>query len=88
MRILFAEDDRSLCRAEKTILENAGYSVDFVHTGEDALAYALAGDYDGIVLDWMMPAPKQKKQAAFALRSVSPAADLLRRPCRQADFTS
>ena len=57
MRILFAEDDRSLCRAEKTILENAGYSVDFVHTGEDALAYALAGDYDGIVLDGMMPAP-------------------------------
>ena len=51
------EDDRSLCRAEKTILEKAGYSVDFVHNGEEALDYALEGDYDGIILDWMIPAP-------------------------------
>ena len=57
MRLLFAEDDRALCRAEKTILESAGYSVDFVHNGEDALDYALAADYDGIILDWMMPPP-------------------------------
>ena len=57
MRLLFAEDDLSLCRAEKTILESAGYSVDFVHNGADALDYALAADYDGIILDWMMPAP-------------------------------
>ena len=57
MRLLFAEDDRSLCRAEKTILESAGYSVDFVHNGTDALDYASEGNYDGIILDWMMPAP-------------------------------
>ena len=57
MRLLFAEDDLSLCRAEKTILESAGYSVDFVHNGEDALDYAQAAEYDGIILDWMMPAP-------------------------------
>ena len=57
MRLLFAEDDRALCRAEKAILENAGYAVDFVHNGEDALDYALEGNYDGIILDWMMPAP-------------------------------
>ena len=57
MKLLFAEDDLSLCRAEKAILEYAGYSTDFVHNGEDALDYALAGDYDGIILDWMMPAP-------------------------------
>lgn len=57
MRLLFAEDDRSLCRAEKTILEKAGYSVDFVHNGTDALDYASEGGYDGIILDWMMPAP-------------------------------
>lgn len=57
MRLLFAEDDRSLCRAEKTILEKAGYSVDFVHNGQDALDYALEGSYDGIILDWMMPSP-------------------------------
>ena len=57
MRLLFAEDDKALCRAEKTILESAGYSVDFVHNGEDALDYAQAAEYDGIILDWMMPAP-------------------------------
>ncbi len=57
MRLLFVEDDRSLCRAEKTILEKVGYSVDFVHNGEDALDYALEGNYDGIILDWMIPAP-------------------------------
>lgn len=57
MRLLFAEDDLALCRAEKTILESAGYSVDFVHNGEDALDYAQAAEYDGIILDWMMPAP-------------------------------
>ena len=57
MRLLFAEDDLSLCRAEKTILESVGYSVDFVHNGEDALDYAQAAEYDGIILDWMMPAP-------------------------------
>ena len=57
MRLLFAEDDRSLCRAEKTILESAGYSVDFVHNGSDALDYALEGNYDGMILDWMMPGP-------------------------------
>ena len=53
MRLLFVEDDRSLCRAEKTILEKAGYSVDFVHNGEDALDYALEGNYDGIILELM-----------------------------------
>ncbi len=57
MKLLFAEDDRSLCRAEKTVLEHAGYSVDFVHNGQDALDFALSGSYDGLILDWMMPPP-------------------------------
>ena len=57
MRLLYAEDDRSLCRAEKAILEHAGYSVDIVHSGSDALDYAESGEYDGLILDWMMPGP-------------------------------
>lgn len=57
MRLLFAEDDRSLCKAMKTILEHAGYAVDIVHNGRDALDYAPGYDYDGMILDWMMPAP-------------------------------
>ncbi len=55
MRLLFAEDDRSLCRAVQTILEHAGYGVDVVYDGSDALDYAREGNYDGIILDWMMP---------------------------------
>ncbi len=55
MRILFAEDDRDLARAVKALLEHSGYSVDVVNDGQDALDYAKAGGYDGLILDWMMP---------------------------------
>ena len=66
MKILFAEDDRSLCRAMKTILGHAGYGVDVVYNGEDAVDYALNGDYDGLILDWMMP----KTDGLEALRRI------------------
>lgn len=55
MRILFAEDDRDLARAVKALLVHSGYSVDVVHNGRDALEYAEGGNYDGLILDWMMP---------------------------------
>ena len=55
MRILFAEDDRDISKAVQTLLERSGYSVDVVFNGQDALDYIEAGDYDGVILDWMMP---------------------------------
>ena len=55
MRLLFAEDDKDLCRAVKALLEHSGYAVDTVHTGTDAADYAESGAYDGLILDWMMP---------------------------------
>lgn len=55
MRILFADDDRDLCRAVKALLEHSGYAVDTVQNGLDAAEYAEGGDYDGLILDWMMP---------------------------------
>ena len=55
MKLLFAEDDRDLCRAVKVLLERSGYSVDVVHNGVDAVDYVRGGDYDGLILDWMMP---------------------------------
>ena len=55
MRILFAEDDRDLNRAVCALLTRSGYQVDAVFDGEEALDYARAEAYDGIVLDWMMP---------------------------------
>ncbi len=55
MKILFAEDDRDLSIAVKTLLERTGYLVDTVHDGAEALAYAEAESYDGMILGWMMP---------------------------------
>ena len=55
MRILFADDDRELCRASRTLLEHEGYTVETVYNGEDALEMAETGEFDGMILDWMMP---------------------------------
>ena len=55
MRLLFAEDDRDIAKAVQTLLMRSGYSVDVVHNGQDAIDYIEGGDYDGVILDWMMP---------------------------------
>lgn len=55
MRILLAEDERSLSRALVAIFQKNNYSVDAVYNGEDALAYLQSGNYDVAVLDIMMP---------------------------------
>ena len=68
MRLLLAEDDRDLCEAVKTLLERNGYLVDTVYDGEEAVAYAEAESYDGMILDWMMP-EKDGIQALREMRS-------------------
>ncbi len=55
MRILIAEDERSLSRALVKIFEKNNYSADAVYNGEDALIYLDGGNYDVVVLDIMMP---------------------------------
>lgn len=55
MRILLAEDERSLARALVKIFEKNNYSADAVHNGEDALLYLEGGNYDVAILDIMMP---------------------------------
>lgn len=55
MRLLYAEDERSMSEAVVDILTYHKYTVDAVYDGEEALDYAEAGDYDGIILDIMMP---------------------------------
>ena len=55
MRILLAEDERSLSRVLVTIFKKNNYSVDAVYDGEDALSYLQSGNYDAAVLDIMMP---------------------------------
>ena len=55
MRLLYAEDEKSLARAVSTILTRNNYAVDVVHDGESALDYLVTGNYDGAILDVMMP---------------------------------
>ena len=55
MRILLAEDERSLARALVRILEKNNYAADAVYNGEDALVYLESGIYDAAILDIMMP---------------------------------
>ncbi|MBP5492798.1 MAG: response regulator transcription factor [Clostridiales bacterium] len=55
MRILLAEDEKSMSRALTAILTKNNYSVDAVYDGEEALTYLLSGDYDCAILDVMMP---------------------------------
>ena len=55
MRILLAEDEKSMSRALTAILKGNNYSVDAVYNGSDALDYLTAGDYDAAILDVMMP---------------------------------
>lgn len=55
MRILLAEDERSLSRAVIALLENLNYSADAVYDGQEALEYLEAGNYDALILDLMMP---------------------------------
>ena len=55
MRILLAEDERSLARALLKIFEKNHYSADAVYDGEEALDYLENGNYDVAILDVMMP---------------------------------
>lgn len=55
MRLLLAEDEQALSKALKAILERNNYSVDAVYDGQEALEYLEADNYDGVILDIMMP---------------------------------
>ena len=55
MRLLLAEDEKSLSKAIITILQKNNYSADAVYDGEEALDYLASGNYDGVILDIMMP---------------------------------
>ena len=55
MRLLYAEDEKSLAKAVSTILVKNNYSVDVVYDGESALDYLATENYDGVILDVMMP---------------------------------
>ena len=55
MRLLLAEDERDLSQALAAVLSHNHYSVDTVFDGQEALDYLEGQEYDGVILDIMMP---------------------------------
>lgn len=55
MRLLIAEDDPRLLKTLTHIFESSRFVVDGVTNGKDAFEYASTEEYDGLVLDIMMP---------------------------------
>ena len=55
MKLLYAEDEPAMAEAVTDILNYHNFMVDAVTDGAEALAYARAGDYDGIIRDIMLP---------------------------------
>jgi len=55
MHVLVAEDDVRLAQVIARVLTEEGHVVDLAADGEDALALALEGAFDVLVLDVMMP---------------------------------
>ena len=54
-RILVVEDDRSIARGLKELLQSEGYTVHVAYTGEQALARSLAPPADLTLLDVTLP---------------------------------
>lgn len=55
MRILVVEDQRDMNRLIVKALKKEGYTVDGCFDGEEARLHLLGAEYDGILLDVMMP---------------------------------
>jgi DNA-binding response OmpR family regulator len=54
-KLLLVDDDVKLCRLVRDYLEPMGYAVTVAHTGPDGLEKALAGEFDAVILDVMLP---------------------------------
>jgi DNA-binding response OmpR family regulator len=55
MRILVVEDEPGIALFIRQGLSEAGYAVDVAGDGEEGLDYALAAEYDAVVLDILLP---------------------------------
>lgn len=55
MRILIVEDEEGIAAFLKQGLEEESFAVDVANEGKGGLKLALTGDYDLLLLDWMLP---------------------------------
>jgi DNA-binding response OmpR family regulator len=54
-RILYVEDDSTLCAIFKLVMERRGYAVDIALNGGDGMAMHTAEPYDIVALDYQLP---------------------------------
>lgn len=54
-RVLVIDDDKKLCRLIGDYLTPLGYAVTIAHTGPDGAERAIEGDWNAVILDFMLP---------------------------------
>ena len=77
MRILVAEDDQGLQSIIALGLREAGYQVDTVERGDDAIDQMKWYEYDVAVVDWRMPGAEGIDVVAWVRRNKRPTALLM-----------
>jgi DNA-binding response OmpR family regulator len=77
MRVLVAEDDEGLREVLVLGLSDAGYQVDAVGRGDDAIDYLRWYEYDVAVIDWRMPGAEGVDVVAWARKHDRPTALLM-----------
>ena len=77
MRVLVAEDDDGLREVLVLGLTDAGYHVDAVERGDDAIDQLRWYEYDVAVIDWRMPGAEGIDVVAWARRHDRPTALLM-----------
>ena len=70
MKILVVDDYKLLVKGITFILQNEGYEVEAAYDGATAVELARRGDFDLIILDWMMP-EKSGSEACMEIRTFS-----------------
>lgn len=55
MRILVVEDDLVIAENLQTLLRHNHFLTDTVRTADDAMFKISSGDYDAVIMDWMLP---------------------------------
>src|SRR5437870_2167653 len=77
MRVLIAEDDQGLREVLIQGLEEAGYVVDAVEAGDDAIEQLKFYEYDVAIIDWRMPRVAGIEVVAWARKHNRPTALLM-----------
>lgn len=70
MKILVVDDEKLLIKGITFNLQNEGYEVEAAYDGATAVELARRGDFDLIILDWMMP-EKSDSEACMEIRTFS-----------------